>query len=347
MIRDSVMHLLSRNHSQRRCITSFVALVFLGMVASIFPVFPVFSEHPHFFGTPKVFFIAYGVIERPKGCAHNATVVNVIQSATLNYSIPHEQVTFAIIPSTSDYEIDGVMMTRSEANRWRSLSSNTHFKAYTAQSIDAYIRQSFCQNQYNNLDTLSVCSQPFWRDDYTETMIQHAFRMLYLEHKISKFLANVDQKALAIVYSADIILNQKIHPLDVQQVFTYFSPSTVYLTANNDADGYTDGFYFGNVLAVSKVLSSLEHLHNYARSGLRAADYEKVLKTTFTTTGTSRRVLRGFGMEMHDFIKVRASGALFATLSCHTKQLIDEAWCPKLKDVACFHDYSSKAGREI
>ena len=67
-------------------------------------------------------------------------------------------------------------------------------------------------------------------------------------------------------------------------------------------------------------------------------DYEIILKSTFKETGVTRRTLSAFGFPFHDFIKVRASGEIFGSISCHTKNLVAEALCPDLKRLKCFDD---------
>ena len=125
-------------------------------------------------GKPTKFIIAlYGVLERPRGCAYNATVENVVKSVTMNYSIAHEYVTIAIRPSLEAYKIDGVMMSVNEARRWRTLYNSSYAEEYIAEDIDAILRREHGPRKYDNLST-SIYSQPFWRDDYTETMIQNS-----------------------------------------------------------------------------------------------------------------------------------------------------------------------------
>ena len=279
----------------------------------------------------------YGVLERPRGCAYNATVENVVKSVTMNYSIAHEYVTIAIRPSLEAYKIDGVMMSVNEARRWRTLYNSSYAEEYIAEDIDAILRREHGPRKYDNLST-SIYSQPFWRDDYTETMIQNSLRMLFAEDRLSKRLALQDKGTVAVVFSADIVLNRPIDPIDVQRA--YARSDVVYLTANNDADGYTDGFYVGHAHAVSKILSSLQHVHSYANSGIINNDYERILKMTFQKVRISRRVLNTFGRVMHDFIKVRATGDIFASISCQTRRLVDEILCPKLLKIQCFDDES-------
>jgi len=286
----------------------------------------------------KVLIAVYGVLERPRGCAYNATLVNVVQSVTFNYSIPHEYVTIAIRPSLEDYEIDGTKMGIKEAERWLSLYNSSYTEVYSAEDIDSHLRRQYGPHAFGGK---SIHTEPFWRDDYKEKTIRNALRMFFAEYRLSKHLATANETTVAVVYSADIVLNRAINQRDVQRA--YRNRHTVYLTANNDAGGYTDGFYLGHVHAVSKVLSSLRHMHTYVSRGMIHNDYERIVKSTFKETGVSRRTLSAFGFPFHDFIKVRASGEIFGSISCRTKNLVDEALCPNLKRLKCFYDHMDEA----
>ena len=232
-------------------------------------------------------------------------------------------------------EIDGTKMEIKEADRWLSFYNSSYTEMHFAEDIDSHLRRQYGPHK-QAFGGKSIHTQPFWRADYKEETIRNALRMLFAEDRLSKYLASVHETTLAVVYSADIVLNRAIKPCDVQRA--YRNRHTVYLTANNDANGYTDGFYVGHVRAVSKVLSSLRHMHTYIRRGMIHNDYEIILKSTFKETGVTRRTLSAFGFPFHDFIKVRASGEIFGSISCHTKNLVAEALCPDLKRLKCFDD---------
>ena len=280
----------------------------------------------------KVVFVAYGLLERPKGCAHNVTENVMVKSITLNYKIPHEHWSIGIHLGAETCEIDGVNVTAREASHWRSLRNDAFSEMHKAEEIDHLVQLRLCSDKNSTFP--SICSQPFWRGDYTSHTVRNALRMFYLEDRLSQIFSKLDIRTLVVVYSADLLLNREVDPLDV--IYAHVNQDAVLTTANNDADGYTDGFYFGNIQSVGKVLSSLRYLRKYARDGIIGVDYERVLKLTFAEAGLKRRVLRHFGEEFRDFVKVRASGDTFAQLSCHAKSFIDPKLCPELQGKSCF-----------
>lgn len=175
----------------------------------------------------KILIAVYGVLERPRGCAYNATLVNVVRSVTFNYSIPHEYVTIAIRPSLEDYEIDGTKMEIKEADRWLSFYNSSYTEMHFAEDIDSHLRRQYGPHK-QAFGGKSIHTQPFWRADYKEETIRNALRMLFAEDRLSKYLASVHETTLAVVYSADIVLNRAIKPCDVQRA--YRNRHTVYLT---------------------------------------------------------------------------------------------------------------------
>ena len=100
----------------------------------------------------------YGVLERPRGCAYNATVENVVKSVTMNYSIAHEYVTIAIRPSLEAYKIDGDDSVKGKT--LRTLLNSSYAEEHIAEDIDAILDENM---YYKHDNSTSIYPQPFWR----------------------------------------------------------------------------------------------------------------------------------------------------------------------------------------
>lgn len=276
-----------------------------------------------------IIFAQYGVFERGRGCVQDINYVNVFQAATGNFSIPHVHVGVGIDMEGSS--IDDVFVPEEERRVLIQLMNFSQFEYMKVSYIDEEVDATHCKVQPK------LCQSPFWGDWYAEFHIIRAMRAMYCEMRLSALLKGFPSHndIVVVVMSADILLNR---PLDYQDILAAAcSENTVYLTRNNDGDvGYTDGFYVGHIKSISTILETFNMLPEHFASGLHAQAYEYLLKATFRSTGTEYKILRGFGLHLHDFIKVRASGDTFGNLQCHAQQLIDSLRCPQLAKTKCF-----------
>ena len=159
---------------------------------------------------------------------------------------------------------------------------------------------------------------------------------MFVEQQISYFLHHSDfpTDTLVVAFSADVMLNKAIASEDVRRAPCM--PKTVFMTRNNDGpSGYTNGFYFGSVSGVAAALASYESLEYHFNQGHEQNPYETLVKLTCDRHGIQHQTLRGFGVHLHDFVKVRANGEVFGKLGCQAKNLTNSQSCPQILNVNC------------
>lgn len=284
-----------------------------------------------------IIFAQYGVLGRSRGCVRDVNYVNVMQAATGNFSIPYVNIGVGIDMEGSP--VDDVNIPKSESEALIKAANFSQLENVNFSEIDRRVEYKYCKPRSE------LCREPFWGDWYEEYHIVRALRAMYCEFRLSALLGkyhDVDD-VVVIVQSSDILLNRPLHYTDI--LAAACNKNTVYLTRNNDGGnddaghGYTDGFYLGHISAISAILTTYDLLPTHFTSGLRAQDYEYLLRATFQSTGIERRILSGFGSPLRDFIKVRASGDTFGELQCEARQLLDFSKCPQLAEMSCFISY--------
>jgi len=279
-----------------------------------------------------VIFAHYGVLERSRGCEREANELNIYRAATLNYTIPHVHIGFGI--DMNGHPIDGVSVpTVSSKEHVRALGLSD-FRYKTVTEIDNNINEAYCNSRKPVRQ--KMCENPFWRSDYSTHKTMRALRAMYCERGISRMLEKFDNQSAIVVVtmSADIMLNTALQMSDIYAAAC--AKDKIFLTKNNDgADGYTDGFYLGHIDAMKSILSTYDLLPVHYDAGRREQPYEFLLKATCVHLNITRSILAGFGFFLHDFVKIRANGAVFGNLQCCTKSLINTTACPQLKHARC------------
>ena len=116
-----------------------------------------------------------------------------------------------------------------------------------------------------------------WREDYTKISSSNALRQLYSEEQVGKFIKkNQDKYDLALVLGPDYYYSLKLNLKDLQNCLTQ---NCIYTSINNEAEGYTNGFYFGKPELVSKVAIRFSYFDTWQCKLKR--DYEKLFKYAF------------------------------------------------------------------
>ena len=132
-----------------------------------------------------------------------------------------------------------------------------------------------------------------YRSDYGPVTERNAMRQLHSEKKVGEFLAahNYD---VACVCGPDYYLTRKINIEHVKDCIA--NPTILYTSQVNDAQGYTNGFYFGQPKQLNKILNRYDEFESSNN------DYEWGVKQAFVRHGLERKATDMV------FWKIRASG---------------------------------------
>ena len=115
------------------------------------------------------------------------------------------------------------------------------------------------------------------RHDYTKVQIINAVRQMYSEYRVGKFLEeHRGDYDTAIVCGPDYYLLNEISLDDVRK--SVIQENTIYTTSVNDGQGYTNGFYIGNLNSLINVLKRYEIITELLPTKY---DYEYLLKQSF------------------------------------------------------------------
>lgn len=129
------------------------------------------------------------------------------------------------------------------------------------KEIDVYYQSGICK----------------MRHDYTKVQIINAVRQMYSEYRVGKFLEeHRGDYDTAIVCGPDYYLLNEISLDDVRK--SVIQENTIYTTSVNDGQGYTNGFYIGNLNSLINVLKRYEIITDLLPSQY---DYEYLLKQCF------------------------------------------------------------------
>ena len=169
-------------------------------------------------------------------------------------------------------------------------NSDIHIIPYTY--LETY-SQSELDKEIDELCKITDCKM---RSDYSKTLIRNAIRQMYSEYRVGLFLEkHINNYDTAIVCGPDYYLLNKININDVDQSIYN---NNVYTTKVNDADGYTNGFYIGNLRTIIKILRRYENLQNFLPVN---KDYEYLLKKSFENNDITRQITDML------FFKIRAN----------------------------------------
>jgi hypothetical protein len=134
-----------------------------------------------------------------------------------------------------------------------------------------------------------------FRSDYSHYTSMNACRQLYSEYRFGKFLEkNKNKYEGAIVCGPDFYIINKLNLNDFKDSL---KNKNIYTTDTNDAQGYTNGFYFGKPEVLVKILNRYTYFYTFPEN----KDYEFLLKQSFIKHNIKRIVTDMI------FFKIRAN----------------------------------------
>lgn len=125
------------------------------------------------------------------------------------------------------------------------------------------------------------------------TMAQNALRQLYCENKVAEFLKKSSYKK-GIFITPDFYFHNM---LDIEKII--FDDDNIYIPDNNDARGYTNGFYIGNVNLLIKIMQRYHYID------ILIKDYEYGVMLACNINKINRKILNIY------FVKIRADKSIW------------------------------------
>jgi hypothetical protein len=145
------------------------------------------------------------------------------------------------------------------------------------------------------------CTIKFHHYHYNKKITQNAMRIMYVEYRVGCFLQKkINKYKCAVVCSTDFYLGKKININDVKNALK--DTKSVFTTNVCDWDGYTDGFYIGNLKPLIPILKRFNTIHNHLPTD---KGYEYLLKLYFLKNKIKRKIT-----DM-PFCKIRANGYIY------------------------------------
>jgi hypothetical protein len=150
-----------------------------------------------------------------------------------------------------------------------------------------------------------------FRDNYTNENTQNALRQMYSEYRVGLFLENNPNYDLAVSFSSDMYFANKIN---IHHCLDSCNNNKLYGCKINEGQGYSNGFFFGNVKSMIKIYKRFEQIETYLPVN---ADYEYVLKMSFDRNNIERIIT--------DIIvfKIRANRKIFGWPNVNYNEFCD------------------------
>jgi hypothetical protein len=140
----------------------------------------------------------------------------------------------------------------------------------------------------------------FTRNDYKGEVVQNCLRQMYSEYRVGTFLEkNVNKYDVAIICGPDFYIANK---LNITEIHDSYLNSNFYTTIANDAQGYTNGFYFGKPKILIKPLKRFSYIQDFMPAH---RDYEYILQQSID----NNKIIRNISSLM--FFKIRANKNVF------------------------------------
>lgn len=208
----------------------------------------------------------FGVVSRSIQYTHRNLKDRLLSELEKEYDVE----TFVFNNIVDNTSVDGVVQTQHHV----SLLPATYKTEKRQSVVDSEIAQTISDK--NVIIRM--------RRDYLPWTIRNAIRQLYAEHQVGEFLKSHGQKYRGvIVCGADYYLFKPISLEDVR--LSLASPNIIYTTTMNDAEGYTNGLFFGSVDPMIKVLDRYSVIETLFPTD---HDYEYLFKVAFERNGIER-----------------------------------------------------------
>jgi len=182
----------------------------------------------------NIIFCLFGVIPRSikkTWNSINSNIINILKEKNINVDI------YVFNLNVENTLVDDILLNQNDIK----IIPYTYFEEEKQSHVDKIIKQK----------CISGCK---FRGDYNDNTTQNAMRQLYSEYRIGKFIEqinNIKKYDLAFVCGPDYYIANKIKITDV---LDSYNNNFLYTSQVNNADGITNGFYFGKIPDMVKLL---------------------------------------------------------------------------------------------
>ena len=230
----------------------------------------------------KIIISFFGVVSRSIRYTHKSIKENLIDILIKNgYSVD-------IYVFNNNVEKCKVDKCFTNNNDYKLLNP-TFFEEITQKRLDNKIKKTIQSKEIRTKMSYYKHAKNY------KQIVQNCLRQMYSEEMVGNFLeANKNKYDLSIVCGPDFYLIQPINIIELEDSFT--KTDTIYTTDCNDGLGYTNGFYFGCLDPMIKVLKRFSILHELFPTKY---DYEYLLKQGFVLNNITRCI------SSMEFIKIR------------------------------------------
>lgn len=178
----------------------------------------------------------------------------------------------------------------------------TFFEEKLQKHIDAIILETIKSKNIN-------CNFKYYGNKSNrprQLTIKNCIRQMYSEEQVGLFLEKNKYKYdCAVVCGPDYYLIKQINLEHVKESIN--NKSIVYTSNCNDGLGYTNGFYFGSLEPLIKILKRFSNLENLLPT---ENDYEYLLKKTFLINNISRKITCMLFFKIRNNNKIETQGKI-------------------------------------
>jgi len=227
----------------------------------------------------KILVCFFGTISRSIKYTYKNIETNIINPLQNHYQVD----VYVFNNNVHGMKVDGVIQNNDDIK----VIPTKFFEEISQTEMDLQIEKKISSNNI-------VCEMV---DFYSKATIQNALRQMYAEEQVGNFLnKKQNEYKIALVSGPDFYFLNK---LDIQNVIK--SPvytNAIFTSVVCDAMGYTNGFYFGCITPMVKILKRFSILEMLLPS---KHDYEALLKKTFELHNVERM------RSTVEFVKIRSN----------------------------------------
>ena len=163
--------------------------------------------------------------------------------------------------------VDGVKLSQNDIDIIPFTFKEEYKQTYLDHDIDILCNEIECK----------------WRDDYGEQTSRNAIRQMYSEYRVGLFLDKHKHKyKFSLICGPDFYFANNIN---LNHLNDSIKSNYIYTSQVNDAEGYTNGFYFGKLELLIPLLKRYENIRNYLPSD---HDYEFFVKKALDDNNIKR-----------------------------------------------------------
>jgi hypothetical protein len=255
----------------------------------------------------KAIVCLYGVIPRSIKYTIKSIKENIINTLNEHFSVD----IYVFNMNIENELIDNTVVNQNDIN----LIPYTFFEEKYQKDFDLELNE--LQLKYNLT----------FRHNYTKNITQNALRQMYSEYRVGLFLENNTNYDLAVSFSSDFYFANKIN---INHCLDSCNNNKLYGCIINEGQGYSNGFFFGNVKSMIKIHKRFEQIETYLPVD---ADFEYVLKMSFYRNNLERLITNII------VFKIRANRTIFGWPNCNYTGFCD---CDKINNIVnnIFNDYA-------